>query len=339
MSARTVIGFARTIRAVRALALSVSLLGGALPAWAQSPQSLEAAVMQLSQASAAPALGPAVFAQRMAPSVGASCEWCSSSFLGICFSHDGESWSQALDIRWQVQLDDALAQSAAIDRKLGEHTGAAQAWMANLPAFSTRFDSVADVVLGVQAEIASGAPTDAQRARATQGLQELLATVSASADQLEKAAQVLATALQEQSAYRTGIGSTLAASQQAGQQALADLENAARTHRCQGGVPQQLDAIRAGVNAAQDQARVRVAELSARSTRTEQSVATLLGAVISARSQLENVLRLVRAAGNDQFGGFLAQLHLGAAKQQWRELAAMQARAAGSMAAQARLAP
>lgn len=327
----------RIVRALHALALSALLLGGALPAAAQSPQALQAAVMQLGEAIAAPA--PMVSPLRAAPSVGASCEWCSSSFLGICFAHDSESWSQTLDIRWQAQLDDALAQSVAVDRKLSEQAGAAHAWMASLPAFSARFDSAADVVLGVQAEIANGAPTDAQRARATQGLQELLATVSASAQQLEMAAQVLATALQEQSGYRTGIGASLAQSRQAGQQALANLENAARTHRCQGGVPQQLDAIRALVNAAQDQAGVRVAELSAQSTRTEQSVATLLGAVISARSQLENVLRLVQAARNDQLGGFLAQLHLNAAKQQWRDLAALQARAAGSMAAQARLSP
>lgn len=340
MSARAVAALARTVltvRALRALALSVLLLGGALPAGAQSPQSLQAAVLQLSEAIATPA--PVVLPRRLPPSVGASCEWCSSSFLGICFAHDGESWSQALDTRWQLQLDDALAQSVAIDRKLSENAGAARTWTANLPSFSARFDGAADLVLGVQAEIANATPTDAERARATQGLQALLATVSASAEQLQVAAQGLATALQEQSAYRTGIGATLLASQQAGQQALANLENGARSHRCQDGVARQLDAIRAGVNAEQDQARARVAALSGQSTRSEQSIATLLGAVISARSQLENVLRLVQAAGNDQLGGFLAQLHLNAAKQQWRELAAMQAHAAGGAAAKARLVP
>lgn len=329
---------------IKALGLAALLLVGAAPARAQSPQALQAAVAQIAQAIAPAEIAPMIQpATSTPPSIGASCSWCSSSFIGICFAHDSESWSQPLDLKWQTQLEGVMNQQFALDRKMSDSAAAARGWIGDLPAFSARFDNAADSVLAVQAEIANAAPSDAQRARATQGLQALLDTVSASATRLEEASRTLASALQEQSGYRNELGATLAASLQAGQQAYTDLENAARPHRCQDGVAQQLAGIRAGVTATQDAARARVAALSAQSTQTEQSIATLLGAVINARSQLENVLRLVQAAGNDQLGGFLAQLHLSAAKQQWRELAAMEAQAmAGArvgLSGQARLRP
>lgn len=314
----------------RLMLLAAFLAGVGAPAAAQEPQVLQAAVMQFARAGAAlPALPPPQTLR-----IGSSCSWCSSSFLGICFKTDGESWQQTLDMTWQTQLDQALAQSGEVERRVAEGAGAARAWMAALPAFSARFDAAADIVLGVQAEIVNATPSLDQRTRALQGLQQLVAGVSASAAQLENASRMLAAALQDQSNYRTGINAALAASQQQGQAALAAFENGARTHRCQDGVAQQLDAVRGAVNATQAQARAIVDQVSAQSSGTEKSVATLLGAMVSARTQLESVLRLVQAASNDQLGSFLAQLHLDAAKRQWQDLAATQAQAMPRLQAQ-----
>jgi len=42
---------------------------------------------------------------------------------------------------------------------------------------------------------------------------------------------------------------------------------------------------------------------------------------VNSQTELKTILNLVNAAGNDKLGSFLEQLHLNAAKKQWRELA------------------
>jgi len=322
VNARLVAWRARLAACLRwaALAIPFVLLGVGAPASAQQTPSLQAAVMQLAQTTAGPpAIAPL---PQTTLSAGASCSWCSSSFIGICFKHDSENWGQTLNMDWHAQLDQAEAQSAAIGARIGLGADAARAWMNALPAFSARFDSAADIVLGVQAEMANAPSTPEQRARATGALQQLTSMVAASASQLEDAARTLAAVLQQQSGYRDDIAAALADSLRSSQDALTAFENGARTHRCQDGVDGQLAAARASVNASQDAARARVAWLSRQSSDTERSLAALLGAVVNARGNLENVLRLVQAASNDQVGSFLAQLHLSAAKRQWQDLAA-----------------
>jgi uncharacterized phage infection (PIP) family protein YhgE len=326
----------RVVQVLAALPLLAALL---LPvrALAQQPatQALQQAVNQLAQFQGEVDRMRGIVHQSVGPyEVGSSCYVCDTKILGICFSGHNEGWRMGVVLGGMQQVDQVLAQSQNDGVRLEESYAPTRAWIAGLPAFSTRFSSTADVVLALQQQIRQGqAATPEQRDQVTAALGSLQADLAQSAGQLEAGVRTLAIALQKQSDYRNAIRQAIDMSNQSAQQDLARVERDASTRRCQEGVPEQFNAIRARFSSSTQQLAQAFSQLGATSSEAEKSLSVLLGAVVSSRTDMQNVLNLVQAARNDQIGSFLEQLHLAAAKKQWEDLAAAQGRAMLALAA------
>lgn len=318
------------LRALCALPLAWLPLQPAALAQPGNTAGLEQAVLHLSQFQQEVGRMREVVHQPLGPyRLETQCTWCSSSFLGICLQNTTERWGANVDFSWTRQRIDAVLARAERDAgNLEQRYAPTRAWIAGLPAFSTAFGSTADIVLGVQQEIKQGnGPTAEQRQRVTQALQKLHADLSASADQLQAGISTLAQALEQQSAYRSQISEAIQGSDQDAKTALEQVRKASQNHRCQDGLPERFAEIQANFNRSTQQVSSAFQNLNARSGEAEKSLAALLGAVVSARTQMQSVMDLVQATSNDQLGGFLERLHLASAKKQWEDLAAAQATA------------
>jgi hypothetical protein len=256
-----------------------------------------------------------------------SCSWCSAHDwwgFGSCTRTTSGAWSGTVDFNWsRRQLHDILARADQDGAAFSGSFAPTQAWMDGLPAFSVAFDAAADRVLEVQQAIAQGqAPTEAQRQQVTQALGQLATDLAHSSVQLQAGIRALAISLDQQSAYRAAIAGAIAGASASAEEALRNVEEQSQGHPCQDRVPAQFGAIRASFAASTAGIQGAFGQLDARSRRAEQALAALLGGVVNAQTQLTAIAGLVNAARNDQLGSFLEQLHLAAAKRQWRELAA-----------------
>lgn len=250
--------------------------------------------------------------QRLGPfELQAQCAYCSSEFLGICTGHSSASWRQVVDVSWPRDAG-MPADGYAL----------AQEWIAGLPAFSARFDASADVVLRVARTIRQGiGPNEQQRRDATQALLELTGELGRSSMQLDAGVRSLAESIERQNAYRRAIRQAIDGADQSAQNARRDLDAAAQRQRCTDGVQARFDAISGEVARATQVVAGAIDQLDASDREGERALAALLGAVISARAEVESVLRLLGAADIDQLSSFLERLDLAAAKRQWGELA------------------
>jgi hypothetical protein len=250
------------------------------------------------------------------------CTWCSKHFI-FCIEETTETWDVKVDFTWtRGRLDQVLGEA-------GQHAGAfsrsytpTRRWLDDLPRFSAKFDAAASVVVAVQAEIRSGTgPTGQQRQRVTDVLGQLTNDLLISKSQLEEGTRALAAFLQQQNAYRKSIQEAINSSDQSAQAALANLVKESSKHRCQGGLSQKFDEIRGDFTNSMRRISGEFQRVSASSERAEKALATLLGNVVSSQTEMQNVIGLVQAAGNDQLGSFLSKLHLSSAAKQWKDLA------------------
>lgn len=305
------------MRAARTLLPIAALVTAVLPARSANGATLNEALVRLKQVQGEAAGIRAVAYQRLGPfELSAQCTYCSREFLGICTEHATASWRQKVDFSWPRDAG-MPADGYAL----------ALAWIAGLPAFSARFDANADVVLGVEQAIRQGiGPNEQQRRDATQALLELTGELGRSSMQLDAGVRAFAASIGRQDTYHRAIRQAIDGSAQSAQIVWRDLDAAARRQRCRDGVQAQFDAISGEVSRATQEIAGAIEQLHASDREGEKDLEALLGAVTSARNEVESVLRLLAAAGTDQLGSFLERLHLAAAKRQWHELADATAR-------------
>jgi hypothetical protein len=252
-----------------------------------------------------------------------SCSWCSSEFLGICFAHSGESWSTQVDFTaTRNRLNQVLAEAQQSADNFPRAFAPLQNWIDGVPAFTARFDREADVVLNIQQQTNAGRPVnDQQRQAVAQALQNLIGDLSASSAQLNTATKALAAALQQQSGYGAAIKQAIDGLDQSAKTALANAQKVAGTHRCQDGVPQRVNAIRANFSASITKISAAFQKLEASRQASDRGLAFLLGWVVSSRTDLQSVTDQIMTANKDQLGSFLQRLHLASAKTQWQQIA------------------
>jgi hypothetical protein len=251
------------------------------------------------------------------------CTWCSSDFIGICLQHTTETWNAKVDFTWtRSRLNQILAQAQQSADNFPHAFAPVQAWIDSIPAFTARFDHAADIVLTVQQQIKAGqGPNDQQRQLVTQALQTLIDDLAANSTQLDNATRALAAALQQQSAYGPAIRQAIDGADQSAKMALSSLQTQASTHRCQDGLSDRFNAIRAGFSTSIENISASFQKLEASRQASNQGLAFLLGAVVSSRTDVQSVMGQIKAANNDALGSFLERLHLASAKAQWQQIA------------------
>lgn len=258
--------------------------------------------------------------------ISTSCSFCIEKAwygLGSCTKTRTEKWGTEVDFAWTRQsLSRVLEQSEKNTDTFSSGYQLTQAWLNELPGFSAKFDTTADIILAVQQEIKSGVgPNEQQRGIVKQALQKLGDDLRRSSSLLQSGTRALAAFLQQQSAYKKDIKQAIDGADRSAQEALTNLEDQTNKQRCQGGVREKYDGIRADFSRSLQEISVAFQKLEVSSREAEQSLAQLLGSVVNSQTELKSVLYLVNAAGNDKLGSFLEKLHLNAAKQQWRDLA------------------
>ena len=204
-----------------------------------------------------------------------------------------------------------------------------QAWIDGLPEFSRNFDIAADLVLRVQQEIQAGSgPTDQQYQIVKQALQTLTVDLKGSSDQPNRGTQALANSLEQQSSYREKISQAIGGADQSAIDALEVIKGHAnnfavvREHsECQGVFNEKFIGIRGDFSRSITEIDSAFKKLGDSSQKAQTSLAVLLGSVVSSRTTIQSVQDLLNAAKKDRLGSFLEQLHLTAAKKQWKDLA------------------
>ncbi|MEG4581022.1 hypothetical protein QUA71_15615 [Microcoleus sp. MON1_C5] len=254
------------------------------------------------------------------------CTWCSEKKwwgLGLCTKTTTETWDTKVDFTWTRQtLSRMLDQAQRNASTFSSRYEPTQAWINSLPGFSAKFDATADIILAVQADIKAGVgPNDQQRQTVTQALLELTQDLGRSSSLLQDATSSLAAFLQQQSSYKEAIRQATNDADRSAQEALTNLGNQSRTHRCQDGLNEKYAGIRADFSRSLQEISDAFRMLEGSSREVEGSLASLLGFVVNSQSQLQTVINLVNVAKNDELGSFLERLHLNAAKKQWRDLA------------------
>lgn len=254
------------------------------------------------------------------------CSWCIEKAwygFGSCTKERTETWDTKVDFAWtRRQLSRILEQSAKNASSFSSSYQPTQRWLNELPGFSAKFDTTADIILAVQQEIKSGiGPNDQQREIVKQALQKLGEDLDRSSSLLQSSTSSLAAFLQQQSAYKRNIQQAIDGADRSAQEALTNLEQQSSTHHCQGGLNEKYASIKADFSRSLQEISSAFQKLEGSSQEAEKSLAQLLGSVVSYQTELKSVLDLVNAAGNDKLGSFLEKLHLNAAKQQWRALA------------------
>ncbi|CCH94817.1 conserved exported hypothetical protein [Microcystis aeruginosa PCC 9432] len=254
------------------------------------------------------------------------CTWCSKREwwgFGFCTEETTETWDTEVDFTWTRQtLSSMLDQAQRNTNTFSNRYEPTQAWINSLPGFSEKFDAKADIILAVQADIKAGVgPNDQQRQTVTQALLELTQDLGRSSSLLQYATSALDDFLQQQSSYKEAIRQAINDADRSAQEALTNLENQSKTHRCQDGLNEKYADIRADFSRSLQEISGAFGMLEGSSREAEESLAKLLGFVVNSQTELKTILNLVNAAGNDKLGSFLEQLHLNAAKKQWRELA------------------
>jgi uncharacterized coiled-coil DUF342 family protein len=254
------------------------------------------------------------------------CTWCSEKEwwgLGLCTRETTETWDTKVDFTWTRQrLTNTLDKSQRYASTFSNSYQPTQNWISELPKFSTKFDTAANVVLTVQQEIKAGiGPNFQQREVVTQALQDLSNDLNRSAFLLQNGTSALASFLQNQSAYREEIQRGINGADQSAQQALTNLENQSKTHHCQDGLNEKYAGIRADFSRSLQEISDAFQQLGGSSREAEKSLALLLGTVVNSQTDLNTVLELVQAASNEKLGSFLERLHLSQAKEQWKNMA------------------
>lgn len=254
------------------------------------------------------------------------CTWCSKKEwwgFGFCTEETTETWDTEVDFTWTRQtLSRMLDQAQRNASTFSSRYEPTQAWINSLPGFSTKFDAKADIILAVQADIKAGVgPNDQQRQTVTQALLELTQDLGRISSLLQDATSALAAFLQQQSSYKEAIRLAINDADRSAQEALTNLENQSKTHRCQDGLKEKYDGIRADFSRSLQEISNAFRMLEGSSREAEESLGKLLGSVVNSQTELRTVLNSVNAAGNDELGSFLGQLRLNAAKRQWRDLA------------------
>ncbi len=296
-----------------------------LPATAQiNGAASTEALIHLAQLERGVATVRALAPERLGPfELHTQCTYCRQELLGICAEHATESQRQAVDFSApREQLDATLAQAQRDTAVLAGSYAPAKAWIAGLPSFSARFDAAADVVLGVEQAIRQGVgPNEQQRRDATQALLALTGELGRSSMQLDAGIHALNVSISQQSGYRSSIRQAIDGSEQAAQTAWRELEGAPQRRRCKDSPEAGFKSIRGDFSRATREVADTFDRLDADTRAGETALSALSAAVASARSDVESVLRLLAAAGNDQLDSFIGRLHLAAAKRQWRQLA------------------
>jgi hypothetical protein len=251
------------------------------------------------------------------------CTWCSKDFIGICLEHTTETWPAKVDFTWtRSRLNQILAQAQQSADDFPRAFTPVQAWIDSIPAFTAQFDRAADIVLNVQQQIKVGqGPNDQQRQAVTQALQTLISDLAANATQLNNGTSALAAALQQQSTYGPAIRQAIDGADQSATVALANLQTQASTHRCQDGLSDRFNAIKANFSTSIGNISSAFQRLEASRQASDRGLAFLLGAVVSSRTDLQSVMNQINAANNDALGSFLERLHLASAKAQWQQIA------------------
>jgi hypothetical protein len=282
------------------------------------------ALVRLAQLDRDVAAVHALAPQRLGPfELHTQCTYCSRELLGICAEHATESQRQAVDFSApREQLDATLAQAQRDTLMLAESYAPAKAWIAGLRSFSARFDAAADVVLGVEQAIRQGiGPNEQQRRDATQALLALTGELGRSSMQLDAGVRALNVSISQQSGYRSTIRQAIDGSEQAAHAAWREFERAPQQQRCKDSPEASFNTIRGEFSRATHEVADAFDRLDADTRAGETALSALSGAVASARTDVESVLRLLAAAGSDQLDSFIGRLQLAAAKRQWRELA------------------
>nr|WP_320016876.1 hypothetical protein [uncultured Desulfobacter sp.] len=254
------------------------------------------------------------------------CTWCIEKAwwgIGFCTKNRTETWNANVDFSYTrkglQQVLQKADQNAATFLKSYEPT---QQWINSLPEFSTNFNRTADVILSIQQDIKAGnGPTDQQQITVTQALEQLMADLQNSSEQLKRGISALSASLQKQSAYREAIKKAIGGADQSANAALTRLRNQSKTHHCQGGLNEKFAQIRADFDRSIQEISAAFQRLEVSSHAAEKDIAFLLGSIVTDQTQLQNVLNLLKAAKKDQLGSFIEKLHLSAAIKQWEAIA------------------
>jgi hypothetical protein len=323
-----------TIRALRLRGLRAPLLAVAAvcllqaPAAGQSADDLKNAVVLIQQYKAEVGNMRAAVRQPLGPyALAAECTWCSSSFIGICTENTTQRYSGSVNFSGtRAPLDAVLSQAEQSANRFPQDYAPTQAWIDGLPNFSKTFDANADRILAIQQEIKSGSgPTADQRLVVKTALQGMNADLGRSAQQLGAGSKALAQSLQRQSGYRDAIRQSIGGADKSAQDELARLRRDATSKLkpdCLDNlVRNHFDPIRQNFSNSIQAISAAFQKLEMTSQAAERGLATLLGAVVNAQTDLKAVSDMVNAAQNAEFGSFIERLQLTAAKKKWKDLA------------------
>ena len=258
------------------------------------------------------------------------CTWCSQKAwwgFGFCTQNTTQTWDFTVDFNWTRQrLDRVLKRAEQNAGTFSSSYAPTQAWLDGLPKFSASFEVTADVILAVQRDIKAGkGPTDQQRQTVAQALQKLTDDLSSSSEQLKGGTKALAASLQRQSAYRQSIKQAIDGADRSAQTELQRIGENARSKAhpdcLKNLINNHFNPIKADFSRSIQEISAAFQRLEASSRKAEKSLAALLGLLVNSQTELQMVLKLLKAAENDQLGSFIERLHLTAAKKQWKDLA------------------
>lgn len=263
--------------------------------------------------------------------ISTSCTWCSDRAwwgFGTCTENTTQRFSFTADFtRTRSGLLSVLSAANQNAGMLVTSYAPTQAWLDSLPDFSNKFNAAADRALAVQQTLKPGlSPTPEQQKTLVQALTELDSYMNNAAGSLQSGVKVLADSLQRQSAYRDSI---LRAIDTAGQSANDELgrlklqvQQKANPSCYDNLVNNNFNPIRNQFADSIQAIQAAFQKLDASSRDAEKGLGLLLGNIISFRTDVQSVTKLVSAATTDQTGSFIAKLRLAAAKTQWSTLAA-----------------
>ena len=254
------------------------------------------------------------------------CTWCSEREwwgFGLCTRETTRRQWTDIDFNWTRQRIAALTGQASA--QVNDFAGAyapARAWLRGVPGFNAMFQQAADTMLQVRQEIAAGTgPSDAQKARTTQALQQIVAGLQGSRQQLAAGTGALTAYLQRQSSLREQIRDAIGGADRSANDAWNSYKQNTSTWQCQDGLAERFTQIKGEFTASTQRITGAYQGVDASSRAVEQALATMTGTLVSAQGSYQSVLDQLQAAQSDLLGSFIEKLHLDVAKRQWQQLA------------------
>jgi hypothetical protein len=262
--------------------------------------------------------------------ISTKCTYCTYSWGKLCWTEETQTFgfTRPIDFSWtRNSLKNVLQQDEQALGSFSASFASTQAWIDQLPDFTSKFNASADRILSIEKDItASGAANEQQRAIVAAALQDLTGLLTDSAVQLNRGTVALTTFLQQQSQYRQSIQQAISQADQQAQQLLNSLRADAMSNAhpdCYNNlVNNNFNPIKSQVSNSLQEISQTFQNLEQNSRAVERSVAEWVVFVVNNQTTIKSVSDLVNAAKGDEIGTFLQRLHLVAAKKSLAELSA-----------------